>query len=135
MDTILWLRTLTELFQNWYTDVRISKESIATLGLAAAGFDLKLDIHHEAVLHWTNNVFVFHSFKLIDLAGSYTNVPKRTIGCFDHPYSSSRQTDSHPPSLPHTGNFRFWGEHTLIPALISHYLAHSSSPTLPHTQW
>ncbi|GBM77550.1 hypothetical protein AVEN_102799-1 [Araneus ventricosus] len=36
---------------------------------------------------WPKDRFIFHRFKLIDLARSFTEAPKCTIGRFDPPYS------------------------------------------------
>ncbi|GBN47078.1 hypothetical protein AVEN_202211-1 [Araneus ventricosus] len=39
---------------------------------------------------WTNDRFVFHPFRSIDLGRSFTDSPKSTTGCFDPPYFFSR---------------------------------------------
>ncbi|GBM54246.1 hypothetical protein AVEN_208589-1 [Araneus ventricosus] len=75
---------------------------------------------------WTNNRFVFNSFKPIHIDGSFTKTPKRTDCCFNHPYSA------HTP-LPHTRYFAFWRQHPLRPNLYILTPTHVPSLTLPHT--
>ncbi|GBN12741.1 hypothetical protein AVEN_35692-1 [Araneus ventricosus] len=50
---------------------------------------------------WTNDWFVFHPFKSMDIGGSFTDAPKRT--------TSSSILLLLPPTIPllHMGDFRF----------------------------
>ncbi|GBM85112.1 hypothetical protein AVEN_62868-1 [Araneus ventricosus] len=72
------------------------------MGISVLRWGFKTTLHYSI---WTNDRFVSHPFKSIDLGGSFTDAPKRTTSCFYPPTPpSARLPATHPP--PH-GDFRF----------------------------
>ncbi|GBN45535.1 hypothetical protein AVEN_226238-1 [Araneus ventricosus] len=72
------------------------------MGISVLSWEFTTTQHYSI---WTNDNFVFHPFKSIDLGGSFKDAPKRTTSCFYPPTPpSARLTVTHPP---HTGDFRF----------------------------